>query len=163
MENCHFGFLGGARNARLGSGAVGHQAVVEEVSKIPILAETTCSEIFEIVNVEVTCKVAVGKVWRQKQKVLLLGYFVCFLLVAGFGVLLEVCVLVSFKTRAHVDQVSVVDWSSHPGTYVSPFGMVSFQNDDVHDLPDQGTAEELDVHPPDPSLGFSCDIFGFFV
>ncbi len=165
LDSMQYGYLrlfGRACNAGLGAQAVGHQAVVEEVAQIPILAERPGSEVLQIVDMQVSCQVAVGKVWRQKQKVLLLAYFIRFLLVAGLSVLLQVGVLLGFEACADVDEMGIEDGRPHPGADISPLGMMPLQEDHIHDLSDQRAAQVADVHPPNPSLHLLGDVLRLF-
>ena len=61
---------------------------------------------------------------RQQQQVLLLADLVCLLLVAGLGIFLEIGILLGLKARTDVDEVGIVDRSSHAGADVAPLRMV---------------------------------------
>ncbi len=137
------GFLAGPATLALVPRPVGHQSIVEEVTQIPVLAEGPRSKILQVVDVKVSGQVAVGEIRWQQQKILLLADLVCFLLMAGLGVLLEIGILLGLETRADVDEMSIEDRRAHAGTDVPPLRVMPLQEDHVHDLPDQGAAEVL--------------------
>ena len=105
---------------------------------------------------------AVGKIGRQQQQVLLLADLVRLLLVAGLGVLLEVRVLLGLEARTDIDEVGVEDRCAHASADVSPLGMMLLQEDYIHDLSNKGAAQEADVHPPHPALHLFGDVLGLF-
>ncbi len=66
VEDGYLWLFGWTCDAGLGSQAIGHQAVVEEIPEVPVLAERTGAKIFQIVYMKISCQVMVGKIWWQK-------------------------------------------------------------------------------------------------
>ena len=61
-----------AGNRCLRAVPIRHQAVVEEVAQVPVLAERAGAEIFEIMDMHLAGEVVVGKVRRELEQVLFL-------------------------------------------------------------------------------------------
>ena len=141
----------------LGPVAVGHQAVVEEVAQVPVLAEGTRAEVLEVVDVEIPGEVVVRDLGRELEQVLLFADLVRLLLVRGLGVLLQVRIVVRLETLPDVDQVGVVDRCAHARADVPVPDQAALEQHHVHDLADQRGREGGQVQPADPVLDLARD------
>ena len=81
VENRHLSPLCRAGNRGFCPVAIGHQTVVEEVAKVPVLTKRPGTKILQVVDVEIPLEVVVCKVGGELQEVLLLAYLVSLLLV----------------------------------------------------------------------------------
>ena len=127
MQDGHLSFHGRTCHTGFGTGSVRHQTIIEEIPQVPILAERPCTQVFQVVDVDITIQVAVGKVRRQQQQVLLLGDLVCLFLMRGFGILLQISIILGLEPCADIYLISVIYRGAHPRRDVTPFRMPFFQ------------------------------------
>ena len=127
-------------------------------NRAPVDTERTGPEVFQVVNMEITAEVMVGKFRGELQEVLLLADLVRLLLVRSLGVLLEVRVVVRLEPTPHIDEVRVKDRGSHPGGDVAVGDEAALEERRVDDLADQGAGERLKAQHLDLLLDPPGDI-----
>ena len=145
VEYGDFGALCGSRHGCLGSVAVRHQTVIEEIAQIPVLTERARSEIFQIVDVHVAGEVVIRKFGRHLEEILLLTDFVGFLLVRSFGVFLKIRVVLCAESSADVYQMRIIDGRSHSCRDIPVLGHVALKEHYIENLADKRTREEFET------------------
>ena len=157
VEDGHLGLLCRASHAALVALPVGEEAVVEEVSEVPVLAEGAAPEVLKGVDVDVPLVVGRRDVRLHQEQVLLLAHHVGLLLVDRLRVGLEVSVLLRLEALPGVDLVGVIYRGPDPGEQIPVDGehgllLRPLEEDVVGHLPDHGTADELGLGELDPPL-----------
>jgi len=158
VEYRHLGPLRRAGHRGLRPVAVGHQAVVEEVTQVPILAKRASTKVFQVVDVEIAAEVVVRKLRRELQEILLLADLVRLLLVRGLGILLEIGVVVGLKPSPHIDEVRIKDRGSHPRADIPVGDQAALKKRHVDDLADQRTGKRLQTEHLDLLLNQPGDL-----